>query len=143
VWGDGAYLGTAAACMLSNLDDDPDCACVKENFDQTSDPDCFLFKLYDGDDDCGANILDLPPVIHKSYSLALGASFAMLILSLFACGSVCCPGTCGTVEDAGEDVNVAAGGDSSALSSNDVVVAVASPITVSPYNEVEPQQVKY
>lgn len=97
-WGDSAYFSTAVACMATNQGDDNDCACVKENFDQSSDPDCYIFALYGDEDNCGSQIIDLPPLLYKSYSLALGASFVVLVMSVLACGSVCCPSHCGTIE---------------------------------------------
>ncbi|CAE7805344.1 unnamed protein product [Symbiodinium microadriaticum] len=97
-WGDSAYYAAAIGCMVTNQGDNNDCACVKQNYQQSSDPDCLIFALYGDDDDCGSAIIDLPPVLQTSYILALVASVVVLVMSVMSCGSICCPGHCGKME---------------------------------------------
>lgn len=89
-YGDNNYKLAAQACAASN--DDWDCACVEENFQQSSDPDCYLFNLRDSDS-CD-NILDTPPDLQVSYALCLIAIPFILAFSIITCGAVCCPAKC-------------------------------------------------
>jgi hypothetical protein len=95
--GDQGYGGTAAACALSN----PDwtCNCVQQSLTDDSDADCFVFGLFNGNDDCSV-VLDTEPLLRRSFGLCLGATIFIAIFAVIACSSVCCPNKCcGFVED--------------------------------------------
>ena len=95
--GDNGYGGTAVACALSN----PDwaCNCVQQSLTDDSEPDCFVFDLFNGEEDCNV-VLDTEPLLRKSFGLCLGATIFIAIFAIVACSSVCCPNKCcGAVED--------------------------------------------